>query len=555
MLVTTFKCAHYKVSKYLFWFFIIFACLYKLWLSAVIPFTVTMLYPIDQTWFVKTALSISTGNWVAETYNHYTLTKGPVYSIFLAASSQLGISPKLAIDALYVLASLSFLQALRITIHNKIALCLGFILVLANPITFSEFWAEPLRTNLYIPLVLFYLSALVALLSHHYKKTNKPPIAWMFLAGVSLALAWNTREESIWMLSGLFPLSLIIVYQLKIKENRLTPILSWLIIIIIPILVWHYLANINHERYGFRGISEFKNTQFIRAINAIYSLNTEPGAYLYLSNVTVDKMNLISDNTRRLNKAMLREDGITFKKRNAVSGSLSSWAIRSAMHKDGYYQDFQTTEKAYKAIAEDIEAYCLTNQGACRKNYISGLLMKQEAFKNLDDNIIKGFSALTQFKNFPPALDLANRLHDRGDTKFRYMVGRLFKLHTDFNEDYEKPIQLYKAEKSPKKRVLKIHQKYQKYYYRLLLLSLLIALLITIFSQQWLPKMVGLLMLCSFAASFAIYILISTFAVSNFSRALITCSVPMLCFSAYFITFGIQYSTNWIAKLTKIKEL
>ncbi|MGH1541020.1 MAG: hypothetical protein ACRBHB_11405 [Arenicella sp.] len=533
-----------KLSTTVFWSFISIACLYKLWLSSVVPFTVTMSYPGDQTWFFKNALSISSGKWLGESYNHYTLIKGPVYSLFLSAVSNLGISPKLAIDMLYVFASLTFLLALRISLNNKFAIALGFVLVLGNPITFSDFWAEPLRINIYTPLVLIYLSSLIALLAFAYEKPDKLPVHWMLLCGASLALAWNTREESIWMLSSLGPLMLITLWRIWQKKHLTMLLLSWAIIISIPTATWHYLAGINETHYGFKGISEFKGTQFVRAANALYSLNTadDDKPYHYLSQTTIDKLNAISTRTRRLAKAMLKDDGITFKKKSAALGSHSSWAIRSAMAKDGYYKNFAETELAYQKIAKDIEDYCQQNADNCRKTYIPGLLLKPEGFKRIDDNLIRGLQKLIRFQHFPPALSLEKR--KRGDRKFQYLVNRFFNMHTDFNSEYERLSDITKTETQRKNMLKKIHQRYQNDYFPLLTLTIIIAILTVLLNKQWQPKMIGLMLLGSFAGSFGIYLLIISFVAHDLARAIVSSSIPMLCFSAYFLGLGVQSILN-----------
>ena len=143
-----------NIQNWLFCCFITIACFYKLWLSSVVAFTVPMRYPIDGTWFVRKAKSISEGHWMGETFDHYTLIKGPAYSMLLSIVSSLGISPKLAIDSIYILACLVFLKSLSLVIKNRLSLLIGFSLLLFNPITFSEFWTQPIRINFYASLVL-----------------------------------------------------------------------------------------------------------------------------------------------------------------------------------------------------------------------------------------------------------------------------------------------------------------------------------------------------------------------------------------------------------------
>ena len=61
------------------------------------PFRVPFAKPHDETWFFVRSLYLLGGDWMGEAYSHRTNMKGPMYSIFMASLSQLGISFKLAI--------------------------------------------------------------------------------------------------------------------------------------------------------------------------------------------------------------------------------------------------------------------------------------------------------------------------------------------------------------------------------------------------------------------------------------------------------------------------
>ena len=303
-------------------------------------------------------------------------------------------------------------------IKNRLSLLIGFSLLLFNPITFSEFWTQPIRINFYASLVLIYLSSLIALLASTYQFNSKRLLKYAFVCGVSLALAWNTREESIWLIPVLLPFFLLTL--LRIKDNEKIPTLSsWFLIIAIPVICCYSIATVNNNKYGVNYISEFKGTHFSRALNAIFSLNTENDGkpYRYFSKTTIEKLQKISDSTRLLKKGIIKSNG-KYRRLYIVKGDLTSWAIRNAMVKVGYYRDAARTEQAYKKIADDIENYCLTQESACRKTYIPGLIVKPSALKNISSITIKGLLNLIDFSYFPPALE-RNKLK-RGDKEFQY---------------------------------------------------------------------------------------------------------------------------------------
>ncbi|MCP3907043.1 MAG: hypothetical protein GY712_03400, partial [Oceanicoccus sp.] len=337
-----------RVTNVIFWLAVIYVCWYKLWLSAALPFTIPMFSDHDGKWFLKAALSIYNGNWFGSPYTHFTLIKSPVYPVFLSFLANTGIHPKLAVDLLYVGASLVFLTALRSAIHNRLAVFLGFVIVLANPIAFSEYWATLLRLNLFAPLVLIYLSSILAIIAHADKDEPRISLPWSLVCALSLALAWYTREEAIWMISALAPMVLLTLRCFFRKKQRLQVLVFWLLVVLLPNLLGQSFSSINKERYGFDGITDTRAPEFSRAINAIYSLNTvNDDSYIYFTFETRDKLKSISENTLRVIEPLLDSEhgGYTYFN-DGIGGGYASWATRDSMYHLGYYRDPERTELA-----------------------------------------------------------------------------------------------------------------------------------------------------------------------------------------------------------------
>jgi len=533
----------------LFWFIISYLCCYKLWLSSVVPFTVPQFNPHDQTWFFNTARSINTNDWLVE-YNHFTLIKGPVYSMFMSVTSDLGINFKFAINLTYVLSCISFLFALKTFIANRLALLVAFTLLIANPVTFSDVWTQPMRENLYISLILVYLSSIIALISLSIQNDNKKAIyVWSLFASITLALAWNTREESIWLIPCLIPLIIVALFQLfTLRTTQL--ILPILTIIFSSYTFTSYLASKNSKQFGINVVSEFKGTQYIRAFNAIISLNTEinKDPYLYLSNTSIKKLKSISEATNKVITPLLKEDELTLVGPHIKYGAFTSWAIRDSMYYNGYYRNAQKTENAYKEIADDIENYCSNNAGECRKIYLSGMLIKGELIQNIIPSAIKAIEKITNFSYTPPSLDQLRttntRARLRGAEEHQSLVNRFLHIDTQYNAEMEEKHKLEIIERYRKKKINKLHKQYSQNIGLLFILTISIFLIFSLVYRDPIQILIGLLLIGSFTASISIFIILETFVINDFGRALLSPTIPMLVFISSFLAIGIQQTYN-----------
>ena len=533
-----------RAADLAFWAAVIYVCVYKLWLSAALPFSIPMLMPADETWFFKMAYSIYTGNWFGETYNHHTLIKAPVYPLFLSFLANLGIHPKIALDLLYTGASLIFLAALRTTLHNRIALFIAFILVLVNPVTFSNYWTVPLRLNLFMPLVLIYLSAILALIAHASAAKPTMPLLWSLLCSVSLALAWYTREEAVWMIAALAPLAWLSLRCFRGRTQSVQVLTFWLLIFLLPYFLGSVVASINKDKYGFDGVQDTKAPEYSRAMGAIYSLNTvDDHSNKYFTFETRDKMLAISNNTQRVFEILIDPTHGGYKHfGKSIGGGRASWSIRDAMAIIGYYKDPVSTESAYKVIADDIEKYCRQQPGNCRSMYMSGVLIKPVSWLYFSTTVRNSTENLLNFKPFPPAARAGKR--ERGDYKYQYFANRLFNFNTSWNPALEQNIDILSTEKKRIRKIDRIYAFYQNNFWILALLALL-STIVAFFSKPVEPKFIGLLLFGSCAASYSVYLLVSLFAVPGFSRLLAIVSVPLLVLVAYYLAFLWQQSVGW----------
>jgi hypothetical protein len=523
-------------------------CLYKLYLASAMPFRVPFIKPHDETWFFVRSLYILQGDWMGELYSHRTNMKGPMYSIFMATLSQLGISFKLGIHLIYILACLVFLSAVRIITSKSTVVFIAFSIVLFNPITLTDYWTAPVRINLYIPLILIYFSALIAIVSIGFSKDKIFPFLWSLIASVVLALAWNTREESIWLLCGLFPIAVISVYYIFGKDRQYSRLLFWIVISVIPISVSSLIANKNYEMYGFSGSVDFKAPQFSRAFNSVLMLNTSKNSnHTTLTNEVRDKLLIIGPET----KYLVKPDEVTGEYPDwNVHATRTSWVIRRIMRNNGFYQDFANTEKQYGLIADAIEGFCELNSNECRSLILPGIITKKSHVKNIIPAFMKGFSDFAQFNRFSPP-ERVGKSSRFGGVNSRYTASRVMHIPVVFDDELHQANKIHEIESKRVKNLLKIHNFYQKYFFWLCLIAL-IGFAISLFRKNIKHLWVGITLLSGFSGGYTIYVLLSAFVV-DLNRVFAMSITPAICFIAIFSAISLVAIPSTIVDLVKRK--
>ena len=517
-------------------------CIYKLWLVADLPYVISMTSPHDATWMALKSMHIYAGEWMGE-YGDRTLIKGPVFSIFLAAIAKLGIPPKLAVDTLYVIASLFCLKLFTTVSGSRVAGIFAFTLVLFNPVTFSAYWVGALRQHVYLPITIIFLSSLGLILNNFFRH-ERFGIWNVLICATALALAWNTREESIWMLPALGIALLSILLNISKNLKQLVRLgMTCLVIAATPFLIWHSLASKNQEHYGFYGVVDFKSEQFQRAINGILSLVTiDNESNHHLTQESKEKLLQISESTRELITPLLDEQLNHYTHYGAsISATTAAWAIRDSMAFNGYYASFTSAEGQYKKIADDIEAYCQTNPGSCREQLIFNILWKPSYLEKVPESIWNNVQLLTRFELFDPNIKFPD--HYAGDLNWQYAMSRMYNYNAfeRIKASDENLSALTKNQKAAHQARMQI---YKWYHHAIQILSILgfIWLLLGFFFMAWRSSLpwITLIFLSGLASTFFIYIIVSITAVTV-HRLLVTSTGPLLLLIGLFLSVSISY--------------
>jgi hypothetical protein len=463
--------------------------------------------------------------------------------LFLTSVSLTGLNLRLAEDLLYVCASLVFLTALRLYFKNRIAVLVGFLIVLFNPMTFSSTWTDMLRQSFYLSITLLFLSSLLAINKYATSVTNKvstKSISWSLLCGSALGIAWITREESIWMVFTLMPLIGYILYR-SIKGKTLKPLTSILIIVAVSAAIPALISAINYKKYGYFGVVDIKEKQFSRAWDGVLSLNTSKSDwYMHFNQETKEKMLAISPDTRILILDLLNSDGEYKRGYRGISGGRGIWKFRSAAAHTGAYENFDSTRQYFKGIADDIESYCDLEPNSCVKPIASKLLWKDSHLAAFIPMVYKTLSQLTNlaYESYAPKLRTEKNL--KGDSQFKRAVFQFFNMESEFtalstNTNIERPshgdIRF--------KTINIVFGFYQKHIKSLLIIASfgLIAMILSRKLDCHLPNLVTVTM--GFSTVTGICVLVALTAYPHIARPLMTASIPLLMGIGYLACFVI----------------
>ncbi len=379
--LTNFLKKHWLILTCIILFFL------KLWLVHIQP-----LYIKDQdhddAMFVKIAYSILNGGWLG-TYDDITLSKGVVGILFLVVSNILNISYLTSLQIVYFLACLSVIYMLNYVIKNKKILLIIFLILLFNPISYSDAFSFVYRDGLYTSLILFFISFSL-LLFFNYSNLKKVVI-YSILFGLTITAIYLCREENIWLLPYIIVASIILIlFILKDKKckHKYKKILC---ISIIPFAIFLSanitIASINYKYYGRFVVNDFYSKDFKDAYGALTRIKQEN--YIERVPLNEETRNILYHLSPKFKEIQPYLEGEKTNKYKKINGDIQDghfyWALRIAVKEAGYYSDAQSAKEYYIDLANEINTLCDTNQLDCLPKRSS---VVAPYYKVYNDNLI-----------------------------------------------------------------------------------------------------------------------------------------------------------------------
>jgi hypothetical protein len=385
----------------------------KGWLAADIPLSVYGSAAHDDALFVTQADSIMHGRWLGD-FNEITLSKGPVYSLFLAAVGASGVRMELAQAAFHAVACLALVIALRPLLSSAFLQLLVFGVLLFDPHTLSaEVVGRPLRSGIQPALALYCLAGFIGLLL----RVNLSPrrlLGWAIFAGCAFSAFWFCREEGVWLIPSILLLSGAAGFVLfRVKSTQ-----PWLRLglLVLPFAIWTVstwtLRLINWHFYDAPISMDVKDGNFPKAYGALVRITpVESIPLVPVSKETRLRAYPFSPAFKEL-QPMLEGalgdgwsqpgwEGVDHPSAKKEMRGWFQWAIRQAAAQAGHYQTARTANEYWGRVAQEINAACDRGDlpaGPKRSGFFPRWDSSQ--WRDLRESCRQAFAVVAQFGGF-----------------------------------------------------------------------------------------------------------------------------------------------------------
>lgn len=343
----------------------------KLWLAGDLGLTVYGNAMHDDGLFATQAHSIMEGRWLGD-YGEVTLSKGPVYPLFLAAVGRAGVPLQQAQAALHAVACLVFVFALRPLVPRAGARVLLFAVLLFDPQMLSAAAVgRVLRTGIQPALVLLALGGAIGL-AVRMRRGPAARAGWAALTGVAWAAFWYSREEGVWLVpSAVLVLGAAAIGVWRDREQR-----RWrrLAVLLSPLLAVGCASGalrlVNNHFYGAPVAVEFTSGSFPAAYGALMRiLPSVRDPLVQVPRETRERAYVASPAFAQLRPWLDGEYGggwVNYgwegidrpeAQRDIRAGWLP-WALRGAAAAAGHYGDPKAAEAYWRRVATELNDAC-----------------------------------------------------------------------------------------------------------------------------------------------------------------------------------------------------
>ena len=353
--------------------------------------------PLDDDLYFKWAQSIASGNWLGE-YDYMTLSKYPFFAVYLAALHILHIPYLMGNAVLWIIGGVLSVMCLAPILKKNWHKIIFFASFIFNPCTFTEHTLRVYRDGIFPLLCTMFFIGMTGW-ALRLKKHIKYNIGYLILSGISLGLAYITREDGYWLLPFAIAASVICAVYIIIDkqiDKKALRLISMTIPGIITVLAVITICSINYIYYDVFTLTDFNSGAFARCYGAMTTLHHENWRPL----VTVPK-----DVRERMYEECpsfapfeeyLEEDGIVNagycspRTGDYQAGSFY-WAIRKAAQYIGIYETPHTAENFWNELADEVESLRASDENSLpprasltppiRTEYVVPVI--EEAFYNM----------------------------------------------------------------------------------------------------------------------------------------------------------------------------
>lgn len=343
----------------------------KLALTADLPLSFGGMFRYDDALFVRQAAALLDGQWLGP-FNHITLSKGPVYPFFLAASSASHFPLHVTQTAFHAFACFVFVLALRPLLSSPALRLLLFAVLLFDPYTFSSTAiGRVLRSGIHPALTLLALAGAIGL-TLRLDRRLLVLLPWSLFAGLAVSAFWFCREEGLWLAPSL-ALTLLVGAAILFRSSLPRRPLRFLLLAAPPLILLLSTATLralNTRHYGAPITVDVKDGAFPDAYGALTRIT--PAEFIPTVPVLREtrlRAYAVSPAFAELQPHLEGRTGNAWARTGwenidhpsagqEIRGGWFQWALREAAELAGHYRDGATADAYWQRVAQEINAAC-----------------------------------------------------------------------------------------------------------------------------------------------------------------------------------------------------
>lgn len=352
-------------KEIMFWTIIILIMIIRIVIVDVQPLKTDYSMVYDDILMLEQANNILEGNWLGE-YNSLTLVKGPFTPIFMALMNILHIPFLLAIQIFYCISCAFLILILIKIVKSKTVLTILFIILMFNPIMYSDNLLRPYRDNIYCSLIIFLIAFLIGIFINR-KETPKKLIKYMVGLGLIISFIYTCREENLWIMPIIIVACLVTIIFMCTEnkgKDRIKKCLLYLIPISIFASIIISICSINYYNCRVFTLNQYWSKEFKAAYGALTRIKPEREvARVPVTRETMNRAYVYSPTLKTLEGFFEGEDGNRWRSvgegtYTEIGGGWFHWALMEAMEQAGYYKNAKTANETYQKIADEINNAC-----------------------------------------------------------------------------------------------------------------------------------------------------------------------------------------------------
>ena len=376
-----------KTQDNLFIIVFILIILFRIWIITGIPKLLDVLR-LDDTYYAKIAHNIIRWNWLGP-YSQTTIIKAPFYAFFIILSFFSGLPLYFNENIFYLFAAGSLYLAIKPVIKNRWWRLLLFAIIVFNPTSLSTYMnLRVYREFVYNGLTLFVLACLIGTYLRLEDDCNKL-VYWIVGLAISLGAFFITKEESVWIIPVLvlFTFLCLIRINKSKRKDKIRRILTLFLILAFMYLPLFTVSCLNYTHYGFWGISENLNDDYLSIRNTLTSIQTDKTCphrpiskeALVLAYQASPSLNELSDYIDKQYDTWMGYSDKSiqnkpdwylnqyFVKSESIGNGHFMWMLRDAIADQGYYSNGKFPSEEINKIARELQSACETGELPCQR--------------------------------------------------------------------------------------------------------------------------------------------------------------------------------------------